>query len=405
MNILNKTAKKLCTSCGVCASVCTRKAISMIIDDDGFYRPFVDADSCNNCSLCTTVCYKFDEEIKMTSDEGIRNKPLYSAWSNDDDLVRQTTSGGLGDLLAHQLLKDGYKVVGVIYNEEQIRAEHRIADCADDLLPFRGSKYIQSYTFGAFKEVVANCRNEKYAVFGTPCQIYALNKLAIKRKIRDHFFFVDLYCHGCPSLFAWTKYQADIKNRVGVDNFDSVSFRSKIRGWGGFYIVVVVDGKPVCLSSKSNDKFYELFFSNHVLNEACHDCQLRSTLEYTDIRLGDFWGHKFLDNHRGVSAISLATERGVEVFKKLESINSALCSYEEFLQYQSWNRTYTINSDTRKAVLASLSDTYRSFDDAIKVLRKHQGVKSSVIRHIRSVLALFPLGLTNGIKKVLYKFR
>lgn len=158
MNILNKTAKKLCTSCGVCASVCTRKAISMIIDDDGFYRPFVDADSCNNCSLCTTVCYKFDEEIKMTSDEGIRNKPLYSAWSNDDDLVRQMTSGGLGDLLAHQLLKDGYKVVGVIYNEEQIRAEHRIADCADDLLPFRGSKYIQSYTFGAFKEVVANWR-------------------------------------------------------------------------------------------------------------------------------------------------------------------------------------------------------------------------------------------------------
>lgn len=405
MNIQDTSAFRNCTSCGVCATVCARKAISMQLDEEGFYRPVVDASLCNDCGLCTTVCYKFDSNVKMTPEEGLKQKPLFSAWAKDDDIVRNTTSGGIGDLLAHQLLNDGYKVVGVVYNEDGIRAEHRIATTEDELDYFRGSKYIQSYTFDAFKEMVSKCRNEKYAVFGTPCQIYALNKMASQRKVRDQFFFVDLYCHGCPSLHTWTKYQSAIKKSVGVNRFDSVTFRSKIRGWGGFYVVVVVDGKPVFVSKKANDQFYELFFSNQVLNDACTDCSLRGTLEYTDIRLGDFWGHKFLDNQRGVSAISLATEKGKEVFDKLHQVTCARCSYDEFLPYQSWNLTYRVDTENRKAVLDSLANPNEEIDKAITVLRQHQGFATKVKRYIKTVLAMFPLGLTNSVKKIVYKIR
>lgn len=405
MNVLNISAIRKCTSCGLCASICAKKALSIKLDEDGFYRPSIDVSLCNDCGLCTKVCYKFDTTVKMTSGEGLKQKMLYSAWAMDDDVVSNTTSGGIGDLLAHRLLLDGYKVVGVVYNEDNARAEHKIGTRGEELDSFRGSKYIQSYTFDAFKEVVANCRNEKYAVFGTPCQIYALNKLATHRKVRDQFFFVDLYCHGCPSLHTWTKYQSAIKNSIGVNRFDSVTFRSKIRGWGGFNIVVEEEGKPVYVSRKTNDKFYELFFSNQVLNDACADCLLRGTLEYTDIRLGDFWGYKFIDNQRGVSAVSLATDKGKEVFERLHQITCAQCSYEEFLPFQSWNITYKVDTKCREAVLASLADPREGLDKAITVLRQYQGVTAKAKRYIKSFLANFPQGLTNSIKKIVYKIR
>lgn len=407
MNVLDKSASRNCTSCGVCATICTRKAISIKLNKEGFYRPIVNESLCNDCALCTSICYKFDKEVLMTAPGGLDEKPLYSAWANNDELVKQTTSGGIGDLLARQLQKEGYIVVGVIYNEEKARAEHKTAKNQEDLCGFRGSKYIQSYTFDAFKDVVENSRNEKYAVFGTPCQIYALNRLATKRKVRDNFYFVDLYCHGCPSLHAWTKYQARLKKQVGVDKFDQVIFRSKLKGWGSFYVVVVVkDGKPVFIGDKVKDDFYELFFSNYILNEACHDCKLRSTLEYTDIRIGDFWGHKYLNNQRGVSAVSISTNKGKDLFKAIKNeIVCLQCSYDEFLKYQSWGRVYEVDPTIRSAIISSLSNPDNDLKETIAFLRRCQGLTTAIKRNIKIILALFPLGLTNGIKKIVYKLR
>lgn len=311
MNILDTSAINKCTSCGVCASVCAKKAVSMQLDENGFYHPEIDYSFCNDCGLCTTVCYKFDLEVKQTSEEQIERKRLYAAWAKDEDIIRKTTSGGIADLLAHALYDNGYKVVGVVYNKAKDRAEHRIADTDADLIQFRGSKYIQSYTFDAFKEIVANCKKEKYAVFGTPCQIYALNKMATKKRVRGNFVFIDLYCHGCPSMCVWTKYKQEITKKIGTNNFSNVVFRSKKRGWGTGYTMEIntADGKTY-LSKKAKDSFYELFFSDYILNESCYDCKMRSTLEYTDIRLGDFWGKKFVKNHRGVSGVSVATAVG-----------------------------------------------------------------------------------------------
>lgn len=377
----------------------------MKLDEEGFYRPLVDADLCNDCGLCTTICYKYDGDVRMTTEEGLKNKVLFSAWSLDDEVVKSTTSGGIGDVLARKLMKEGYKVVGVVYNEDKVCAEHKIATSDIDLRSFRGSKYIQSYTFNAFREVVANYHNEKYAVFGTPCQIYALNKIATRRNKRDHFFFVDLYCHGCPSIYAWKKYDAELKEKIGIAKFDSISFRSKNKGWGNYVVEAKANGNIVYVGKRANDKFYELFFSEQILNEACLDCQLRSTLEYTDIRMGDFWGPKFLDNQRGVSAISISTDKGIAIFNNLDSIARSKCSYDELLPYQSWLLSYNVDNDTRKAVLSSLSNPKEGLDEAIKVLRQHQKLTTKVKRYIKTILAIFPLGLTNRIKKIVYNIR
>lgn len=403
MNIIDSRSIRHCTSCQACAAVCAHKAISIHLNDEGFYRPVVDDALCTNCGLCASVCYKFDDNIKKSTEESLNGKQFYSAWSTDDDIVRQTTSGGLADVLAHKLLDEGYKVVGVVYNDEMVRAEHRIANSQEGLIPFRGSKYIQSYTLDAFKQVVANSRKEKYAVFGTPCQIYALSKYAEKLKVMDNLFLVDLFCHGCPSLYSWTKYQENIKKEKGLTSFDVVKFRSKRRGWGVYCVEAESDGKTVYLSKKNKDYYFELFFSDLILNDSCYDCRFRSSLEYTDIRLGDFWGRKFIGNHRGVSAVCISTEKGREMFDVLSGIETSQCEHSFILPNQNWNNAYPLDNESRTVLLDSLRNDEIDLKDSIKVLRKRQGGKRNLIRIVKSLLAYLPVSLLDRIKRTYYK--
>lgn len=402
MNINDANILHECTSCQLCAAVCPKDAISIQLNKEGFYRPFIDSERCIDCGICVKVCYKYDSKLNMTTQQGAEEKKLFAAWAKDDALVKQTTSGGLGDLLARELVKEGYKVVGVIYNEDKTRAEHRIASSLEETISFRGSKYIQSYTFTAFKEVIATSTAQKYAVFGTPCQIYALNRFVERKKVRDNFIFIDLYCHGCPSLHIWTKYQKHVKEILGIRKFDKVEFRSKLKGWGGRYAMTMTkDDKVVFVNSPKNDGFFELFFCDQALNDACADCKLRTTLEYTDIRIGDFWGKKFLDNHRGVSAVSIVTAKGEQLFNSiLNQVDFSECSHWELLPNQSWGKTYHPDSNIRKAILDSLSNPNETITDAVRAFRQRQGLKGTIVRLVKDVLYYLPQSVTTFLKKI-----
>ena len=54
-----------------------------------------------------------------------------------------------------------------------------------------------------------------------------------------------------------------------------------------------------------------MFFKKNALNEACYACKLRSTIAYTDIRIGDFWGKEYSQNIEGVSAVVINTDKGM----------------------------------------------------------------------------------------------
>lgn len=67
MNIHNVAeAVHNCTSCQMCGAVCPKNAITIELDDEGFYRPKVN-ENCIDCGLCVKVCYKFDKDIKMST--------------------------------------------------------------------------------------------------------------------------------------------------------------------------------------------------------------------------------------------------------------------------------------------------------------------------------------------------
>lgn len=383
----------------MCSAVCTRRAISICLDDEGFYKPFVDAEKCIDCGYCTKVCSKFDDDFKLTTKNQLESVVLYAASAKDDDVVRNTTSGGIADLLAHQLYKDGYRVIGVVYDKKRNNAVHCMAEKEYDINLFRGSKYIQPYSADAFRALVENCRNENYAVFGLPCQIYAISRYINRINKRDNHILVDLYCHGCPSMKIWKKVSDDIMHKNDVASFDNVIWRSKLRGWGAFVLEVQKDDKRIYNSSPLHNEFFDLFFSNQLLNESCSTCKHRSTLEYTDIRLGDFWGPDFRKDIYGMSGVSVVTERGHKLFNKISNlIDFKVMPTSSFFPYQSWGHEYKIDNILRKKLMNGLKDDNLTPAHVVDLLPSHHTVSYKVKTFIKLIFCYLPKGLSTIIR-------
>ena len=399
MNIKNKVEFSECTSCQMCAAVCPKMAIDIKLNEDGFYRPNVDENRCVDCGLCVKVCRKFDDSISLFGVEKLKKTKLYAAYVKDKDVLRHTTSGGVADALAKQLIKDDYKVIGVIYDPADDCAKHKVVDSIEATDSFRGSKYIQSYTIDAFKKLVRGVRNEKFAVFGLPCQIYAINKYLNLINRRENCVLIDLYCHGCPSMLAWKKYSSDRKKTQGVGSWSNVLWRSKARGWGNF-VLELQKGKEQkrSISRPLNNEFFELFFSNQILNSSCTDCQLRGTLAYTDIRLGDFWGRDYEKTFEGVSGVSLVTDQAFVLFDKIkESLVFEEKEYDSFLPYQSWSHTYKIDENLRARILERLRDSDSDIKDCARLLHSKRDIK----KYIKHILSYLPLSLEHKVRKVI----
>ena len=59
MGIVLFENKSDCCACGACLNVCSKSAISMKPDAEGFLYPEIDPNKCIGCGLCTTKC-EFD---------------------------------------------------------------------------------------------------------------------------------------------------------------------------------------------------------------------------------------------------------------------------------------------------------------------------------------------------------
>ena len=173
MNIQDKDTLHECTSCQMCAAVCPKQAISIHLNQDGFYRPIIDLDKCVDCGICKSICYKYADIPEYKDVDKLIN---YAASAKNDEVVSSSSSGGIGDVLCEQLINEGFLCIGVTYDIKSNIAVNKIAKTREDSLSFRGSKYIQSYTFNAFKQIVDTHLNDKVAVFGTPCHIFAIDK-------------------------------------------------------------------------------------------------------------------------------------------------------------------------------------------------------------------------------------
>lgn len=395
---VNSLAERDCTGCSMCGAVCPKNAITMQLTVEGFYEPAIENYLCVDCGMCKKACYKFDEKVEI---DNKKHYICYSAINKNSYELKTATSGGVSNELMKVCIKQGYKVVGVAYDYEKERAVTRIATKIDELEQFKGSKYFQSHTIDAFKEIVADKTDQRYAVFGTPCQIYAMSKFTDFKRNRDRFILVDLFCHGCPSMNLWRKYLEHSKNKYDVSRFDKIEFRSKVHGWHEFGFKFSVN-EAEFKNPKINDEFYELFFDMNTHNKACYECKMRSSLEFTDIRMGDFWGPQYDTNMKGVSAVVVCTERGKKLFEEVkEYFNINLHNFEETIKAQSYKKEHSYSKETRNNILKQLG-TEEKLEVIIEQYRAKYPLNKKVKKLTKNTFKLLPKSIYFNIKKILH---
>ena len=392
--VLEPTNIRECTGCGACDALCPFGAIKITENNDGFYSPVIDDKKCTDCGACKKACYKFDEAFRIKQTEDYE---CYGAVNKNEKELLSASSGGVSVELMKAALKEGYFVVGVAYDVKENRAVTKIAKTQAELEAFKGSKYFQSYTAEAFKEILSDKSEQKYAVFGTPCQIYALSKAAEQKKISHRFLFIDIFCHGCPSLKLWDKYLQYVKEKKHTDDFSKIIFRSKTHGWHEYCFDFFTTGKSFS-SSKYNDPFHEMFFGLDTMNKACYDCVARSTVEKTDIRIGDFWGKRHDMNTKGVSAVVIASEKGKKLFDSVkDSFDIEKADFNEIISEQSYKKIHKINFKRREEILLRLSGD-EALTKIVKDRRKKLSFLENLKRKSKSILKHLPESVYLKIK-------
>lgn len=324
---------KDCYGCGVCASICPKKIIKLDLNKDGFYEPIIfDEEACILCELCLSVCAYNDDQLSVENTKDLKG---YAAWSNDEQVRRECTSGGLAFEIGKKLLGQGYKACGVKYDPELNRAEHFMASTIEEFIPSIKSKYLQSYSLTGFSQFN---KKDKFFVTGTPCQIDSLRRYIKKLKIEENYVLLDFYCHGVPSMNMWKKYCLSVEKKNG--KIRHVSWRNKRTRWNKFSIqnnntvkgnvIPWMDSKIVMMNGSESgdyvshmntgDMFFLFFLGDICLNKACYNsCKYKQTKSAADIRVGDFWGKKYLSDVKGVSGLLSLTDIGENVVSSLEN--------------------------------------------------------------------------------------
>ena len=302
---------RACYGCTACVQVCKAKAIRMVPNEEGFLYPVVDQDKCTQCGLCSKICPA--ENIP----EQTEIEAVYAVVNKDEKALQHSSSGGVFRLLADYVLDMKGCVVGCVWDEHS-KPILKIAEEKDELLPMQGSKYLSSEPGNVFSEVRRRLLNGQTVLFtGAPCQNAGL--LNFLRQPFANLITVDFLCHGMPSQKAFDAYVAMLekKYRIKIEQFQ---FRDKTaRGWGLAESFVAGKRKKYFIGNTSPYLFG--FVHGYFNRYSCYECPFRGK-RITDFSICDYWGvsrhHVIFDTEKGVSAVSVNTQKAIELFQQLK---------------------------------------------------------------------------------------
>ena len=290
------TCNKLnCSGCGACAQICSKHAIDMVEDNEGFLFPILNQEKCVQCGLCDKICPKVNSHQSNVGEY----KQCFAATNKDNDYSRMSATIGACTMMAEYVLSIGGYVFGVILDEDEWKAKHRCIDNYSLLQEARNSKYIQSDTGSTYSLAKQLLNKDKTVLYiGTPCQIAGLK--AFLQKEYKKLYTIDLICHGVYSYRLLQKevdYWSCKFNRGKVSNF---RFRSKEKYpwiYGGVINFDISNNKSYAhieIHGSCSPLYRCYAYSedgiNYTLRESCYSCQFRDTNRFGDITIGDAWG-------------------------------------------------------------------------------------------------------------------
>ena len=312
-------SKEQCCGCSACLHICPKHSISFKEDNEGFLYPEVDVNTCIDCGICEKVC-----QVINQNEERLPLKVL-AAKHPDDEIRMSSSSGGIFTLLADQIIDEGGVVFGAKFDKKW-EVVHSFAETKEDLVPFRGSKYVQSRIGDAYVKAEEFLKSGRKVMFtGTPCQIAGLKRYL--RNEYENLLAVDLVCHGVPSPMVWKKYFEEETTRQGTIAGNAnllssqdvlipavVNFRDKSTGWQTYSVTLKYSSTSdeqeeiaVCSSAFYNNIYMQAFLSNLSLRPSCYSCVAKAGRSGADITIGDFWGIENVlskeDDDKGVSLV------------------------------------------------------------------------------------------------------
>lgn len=343
------TPPENCTGCGLCANVCSKAAIRMEWSKEGFLVPQVDAEACVNCGLCVKMCpaqpKAMDKEVYADDIEAV---VAYGGWNSDDEIHRNSSSGGVFSALAEHVFTAGGCVFGVVW-KNKVTATFTKAENMVELEPMRGSKYTQAETENVYRDVKSELQKGRQVLFtGTACQVYALKKYL--RRDYDNLLTFDIVCHGVPSrklLQAYVKHY----ERVEGKELKEIYFRFKDGNWQGYKVQKRFTDGTVLNHVNSQDMFMNLFIGDKKLNKACYNCPHAHLPRPGDMTLGDYWGnlkamHPEWPISDGIGSIIANNEKGKAALESLADAGKITIHLEPFRNlYNGQPRSYLRGED------------------------------------------------------------
>ena len=199
--MINITNKVDCCGCNACGDICGKHAISFVTDNEGFWYPEVNKELCVDCGLCDKVC---PIQNKANHVERYSEPNVFAAYTKDEAIRLDSTSGGIHSMLALKMYEKSAYVGGAVYNPD-----HTVSQIVDDnpsrLPEIRSSKYLQSNAEGVYKEIRGLLKEGKNVFFcGCPCQIHALYNFLGKEY--ENLVTCDFICRGVNSPKVFLKY-------------------------------------------------------------------------------------------------------------------------------------------------------------------------------------------------------
>lgn len=314
--------KHNCCGCSACAQVCPKQCISFEEDEQGFRYPLVDKAICVDCGLCEKVC------PVLNAGEPRQPLAVYAAINPNEEIRKESSSGGVFTMLAESILDEGGVVFGARFNE-QWEVVHAYTESKEGLAPFRGSKYVQSRVGETYRQTKVFLQQGRKVMYtGTPCQIAGLKRYLGKEY--DQLLTVDVVCHGVPSPLVWRDYLRDITSD-NLPQIASINFRDKSTGWKDYSVKISrKKGKDYVNESFRQNLFMQVFLKDLCLRPSCANCAAKSGKSGSDLTIADYWGMEDSDwdDNKGTSLVLVHSSQGQQSMDAC-GVSKKQTSYEE----------------------------------------------------------------------------
>ena len=301
-----------CCGCSACANSCPANCIAMEEDAEGFRYPVVDETKCLKCGLCKRVCPITNRVKECRIDQS-----AYLVRHKNEQVLRESTSGGVFTALAQVVIENGGVVFGAALNE-QLDVQHIFVQTEEDLYKFRNSKYVQSTIGDCFQQAKEFLDSGRQVLFsGTPCQIEGVKRFL--RKDYENLFTVDVVCRACPSPLIWRKYRA-FRSQDG--HLTGAKFRDKADYGYDYSQISLTDGEKRQHYGVESDPYLRAFFTNLSDRPSCYACAFKKRYRVSDITIWDCFDvyrfDKKLADNKGVTRVLVHSSKGDALLHKAE---------------------------------------------------------------------------------------